>query len=52
MLNVMEMHYNALHVFKVMLVMCNDTNLALQIEQLKLITLMKNNIIILQIKIL
>lgn len=51
MLNVIVMHYNALHVFKVMLVMCNGTNLALQIKQLKLITLIKNNTIILQIKI-
>lgn len=51
MLNVMVMHDNALNVFKVMLVMCNDTNLTLQIKQLKLITLIKNNTIILQIKI-
>ena len=31
MLNVMVMHCNALHVFKVMLVMCNATKLALQV---------------------
>lgn len=49
--NVMVMHYNAVNALKVMLAMCNDTNLTLQIKELKLITLIKNNTIILQIKI-
>lgn len=51
MLNVMVMHYNAVNVLKVTPAMCNDTNLTLQIKELKLITLIKNNTIILQIKI-
>lgn len=51
MLNVMVMHYNAVNVPKAMPAMCNDTNLTLQIKELKLITLIKNNTIILQIKI-